>query len=76
MWRVWVKQWPKYLTLCPPRPVLHITFVQYLIAFCGRLEVMSDAISGRFVGAVVPDNHVKFGDPRLNRSQEIPPEAV
>ena len=26
--------------------------------------------------AVVPDNRVKFGDPRLNRPLEIPPEAV
>ena len=37
---------------------------------------MSDVISGRFVGAVVPDNRVKFGDPRLNSSGEIPPKAV
>ena len=37
---------------------------------------MSDVISGRFVGSVVPNNHVKFGDPRLNRSREMPPEAV
>ena len=33
-------------------------------------------ISGRFVGPVIPDNHVKFGDHRLNLSGEIPPEAV
>ena len=56
--------------------VLRITFAQYLIAFCRRPEVTSDVISGKFLGAVVPDNLVKFCDPRLNRSREIPPEAV
>ena len=28
------------------------------------------------MGPVIPDNHVKFGDPRANHSREIPPEAV
>ena len=28
------------------------------------------------MGPVVPDNHVKFGDPRVNLSREIPFEAV
>ena len=37
---------------------------------------MSDVISGIFVGPLVPDKPVKSGDPRLNRSQEIPPEAA
>ena len=72
----WVKQWPNYLTLWPARPVLRITFVQYFIAFCSRPEVMSDVISGRFVGPAIPDNRVKFSDSRLNLSREIPPEAV
>ena len=76
MWRVWVKQWPKYSTLWPAGPVLRITLVQNLIAFCSRPEVTCDVISGSFVGPVVPDNRVKFGDARLNCSQEIPPEAV
>ena len=49
---------------------------EYLIAFCSQLEVMSDVMSGRFFGPVVPDNRVKFSDPCLNRSREIPPEAV
>ena len=71
-----VKQWPNYLTHWPPSPVLRISFVQYLIAFCSQPEVTSDIISSRFVGQVVPDNRVKFGDPpRLSHSGEIPPEA-
>ena len=57
-------------------PILCITFVQYLTAFCSQLEETSDVISGRFVGPVVPDNRMKFGDPRLSLSQEIPPEAI
>ena len=28
------------------------------------------------MGSIVPDKRVKFRDPRLNRSREIPPEAV
>ena len=43
-----------------------------LIAFCSLPGAASDVISGRFVGpVVVPDNHVKFGDPRSNRSRDI-----
>ena len=76
MWQVLVKQWPKYLTLWPAGHILRLTFLLYLIAFCSWPEVMSDVISGRFVGPVVPDNRVKFGDPRTNRSREISPEAV
>ena len=38
----------------------------YLIAFCSRPEATSDVISSRFVGPVVPDNRLKFGDPRIN----------
>ena len=66
------QQWPNYFTHWPTGPVLRNTFVQYLIAFCSRLEVMSDVISGRCVRPVVPDNRVKFGDRRLNLSREIP----
>ena len=58
------------------RPVLRITFVQYLIAFCSQPEATSDVISGVFVGSVIPDNRVKFGDHRVNLSGEIPTEAV
>ena len=32
-----VKQWPNYSTLLPAGPDL-LTFLQYLIAFCSRLE--------------------------------------
>ena len=50
--------------------------MQYLTAVCNRPEATSDVISGRFVGPVVPDKSVKFGDPRLNLSRDITPEAV
>ena len=76
MWRVWVKQWPNYLTLWPAGPVLRITFVQHLIAFYSRPEVTSNVISGKFVRQVVSDKHVRFGDRSLNRCREIPPEVV
>ena len=52
------------------------TIVQCLITFCSRPEAASDISSGTFVGTVVPDKRVKFHDPSLNRSREIPPEAV
>ena len=44
----------------PAGHVLRITYLQYLIAFCGRLEVTSDVVSNRFVGPFVPDSRVKF----------------
>ena len=56
-------------------PVLRI-FVQYLTAFCSRSEAASDVISSTFVGPIVPDKCVKYRDIHLNRSREIPPEAV
>ena len=59
----------------PPGPFLHI-FVQYLIAFCSRLEAANDAIFGTLGGAHVPDKPVKCRDPGLSRSEEIPPEDV
>ena len=59
----------------PATPVLR-TFVQYLIAFFSRPKTASDVICGKFIGAVVRDKRVKFRDPRLNRSREIPPKAV
>ena len=63
-------------TLWAAGPILCITFVQNLIAFYSRPEASSNVVSGRFVGPVVPKKHVKFGDPRLNLSREIPPQAV
>ena len=47
-------------------------FIQYLIAFCSWPEATSDVISGRFVGPIIPDNRVKFGDPGINCSREMP----
>ena len=32
--------------------------------------------TSRFVGPVISDKGLKLGDPRLNLSREIPPEAV
>ena len=56
----------------PAGSVLRITFVQYLIAFSRRPGAITtgDVMSGTFVGPVVPDNHVKFGDPRLKLYRE------
>ena len=64
------------MTLCPAGPVLRITFGQNLIAFCSRPEETSDVISGIFVGLVVSDDCMKFGDLRINLSRDITPEAV
>ena len=47
--------WPNWLTLWPTGPVLHITLVQYLIAFCSRPKATSNIISGRFVRPVIAD---------------------
>ena len=71
MWQVWVKQWPKYLTLWLTGPVLCINFVQYLIAFRSRLEVTSNVISGFNEGQAGLDVPVKCGDSRSNRSRVI-----
>ena len=37
---------------------------------------MYEVVSDSFVGPVVANNWVQFGDLRLNRSREITPEAV
>ena len=50
--------------------------MQYLVTFCSRPDRDSDVISSKLVGPIVYDTFVKFRDPRLNRSPEIPPEAV
>ena len=47
-----------------------------IIVFCSRPDPVSDAISGRFMRLVGPNNAVKFRDPRLNRSREIGLKAV
>ena len=47
-----------------------------VLAFCSWPEAANDIISGKCVVPIVNDVHVKFRDPRLNRSWEIPPEAV
>ena len=52
------------------------TFVQHLITFCSRKSRYSDVISGKLVRPVVLDKLVKYRDPSLNRSREIPPEAA
>ena len=65
----------RIIRLCPAGPVLR-TCVQYLITFCSRPEEASDVIPSRFVGPADLDKRVKSNDPSLNRSREIPPEAV
>ena len=52
------------------------TFVQYLIAFCGRPEEGSDVVSGRLVWPAVPDTLAKLCGPRANHSRDILPEGV
>ena len=54
-------------TSLPASPVLR-AFVQYLTAFCSRLEAASNVISRTFVRQIGPDKPVKL--------REIPPEAV
>ena len=49
----------KVCTSVPVAPILR-TVVQYLIAFCSRLEVASDVISGANVEQVGMDVLVKF----------------
>ena len=56
-------------------PVLR-TFVHYLKTRCNRPETTGDIISGTFVEPFVLDKCVELHDPSLNRSHEIPPEAV
>ena len=64
-------------------PVLGITFVQNLIAFCTRSEVTkSDVISGRFLAAtstwLSTTMRNMHRDPRLNVLEKFhmkPPEA-
>ena len=46
------------------------------MTFCSLPETASDFICGKFVRPIVLDKCVKCGDPCLNRSPEIPPEAV
>ena len=53
------------------------TFVQYLIDFVDDWnQTVMSYLSCRFVGPIVPDTRVKFCDPRLNHSAEIPPKAI
>ena len=50
--------------------------MQYLIAFCSRPEAASDVISGVLVGPIVSDKQMLFRDHRLDRTREIPSEAI
>ena len=50
--------------------------MQYLITFCRRPEATSEVMYGLFVRPVALDESVKLHDPSLNRSPEIPTEAV
>ena len=60
---------------CPAGPVLRTT-VLCLITFCRRPKGANDVISFSFVRSNVLDKSVKLRGPILNRSREIPPEAV
>ena len=54
LWRVWVRQWPNYLTLGLAGPVFCITLVHCLNVFCSRPEATSVIMFGRFVGLSCP----------------------
>ena len=54
-------------------------FAHFSVVFSSFLQPTGrscDAISGRFVGPLFLDKPVKFHDPSLNRSREIPPVDV
>ena len=46
-------------------PALH-TFMQFLIAFCSRLEAVVDVLSGVFVRLIVRDNAIVNVIEKLN----------
>ena len=50
--------------------------MQYLIEFCSRLEAASEVISNNCTKPIISNECVKFIDSRLNRSPEIPPNAI
>ena len=54
----------------------HFFAVVNCTAFCSRPEVTSDIASGRLMGKTVPENTVRFRDPRLDRSWAIRPRAI
>ena len=65
----------RIIRLSKSRPFFQ-TVAQYFVAFCCRPEAASDVMSSSFVGAIIRDKDAKFRDPYLNRSRQIPPEAV
>ena len=59
----------------PTAPVLR-TCVQYLNAFCNRPDAVSSVVSGRVVGSIVPDKHVKFRVLFLEKFHPKPSEVA
>ena len=55
-----------------------IRFAHFSVVFNSILQPTGagDANSGRFVGPLVLDKHVKLHDPGLSRSRKIPTETV
>ena len=51
-------------------------FLQYLMAFCSRLEAANNVTNGKFVRPIVTGKCAKCADLRLNCSREIRPGAV
>ena len=68
--------WPNYALICRKHPFYALFVQSYLIAFCGRPDIASDVVSCRFVRLIVQDKLIKFRNPGLNLSREIPPEAI
>ena len=50
--------------------------MQYLIAFCSRLEAATYVISGMFMRQSIADKAVKFGELQLNHFPEIQLQVV
>ena len=60
------------LFVCPDP--FYALLCSFYLHFRVDREKTSDVISGRFVRPTVPDNPVKFRDPRLNRCREFHPK--
>ena len=70
-----LKKWPNYSILCRPHP-FHVLLCSIYSILQPTRNSAADVISDRFVRLIVPDMWVKFGDPRLNHSVNMRPEAI
>ena len=76
-WWTCVKQpWPNYAPLCPQHPFYALLYSNYLHFAADRKQLVTSYPTGLWGRPTVHDKRVQSRDPRLNRTQEIPPEAV